>query len=91
MHDVELSAPDPEKQPVTGGGQAASAEEDGSVEPKVPEEEVAHSTGSRSAGGGRRQLRGEIIFDFCQCGLTISPLFRWARTRLMLLLLLSPP
>lgn len=41
VHDVELRALDPEKQPVTGGGQAASAEENGSVEPKVPGEEVA--------------------------------------------------
>lgn len=40
MKDVELSEMDPEKQPMTGDGQAA-AEKNGSVKLKVPEDEVA--------------------------------------------------
>ncbi|TWW63011.1 4F2 cell-surface antigen heavy chain [Takifugu flavidus] len=42
MKDVELSEMDPEKQPMTGDGQAAAAaEKNGSVKLKVPEDEVA--------------------------------------------------
>lgn len=40
MTDVELSEVDPEKQPMTGDGQAASGEKNGSVKLKVPEDEV---------------------------------------------------
>lgn len=42
MKEVELSEMDPEKQPMTGDGQAAAAaEKNGSVKLKVPEDEVA--------------------------------------------------
>lgn len=42
MKDVELSEMDPEKQPMTGDGQAAAAaEKNGNVKLKVPEDEVA--------------------------------------------------
>lgn len=41
MKDVELSEMDPEKQPMTGDGQAAAAEKNGSVKLKVPDDEVA--------------------------------------------------
>lgn len=40
MTDVELSEVDPEKQPMTGDGQAAGGEKNGSVKLKVPEDEV---------------------------------------------------
>uniref|UniRef100_A0A7N6BBF9 Glycosyl hydrolase family 13 catalytic domain-containing protein n=1 Tax=Anabas testudineus TaxID=64144 RepID=A0A7N6BBF9_ANATE len=40
MKDVELNEVDPEKQPMTGDGQAAAAEKNGSVKLKVPEDEV---------------------------------------------------
>ncbi|XP_061664641.1 solute carrier family 3 member 2a [Syngnathoides biaculeatus] len=41
MKDVELNELDPEKQPMTGDGQAVGGEKNGSVKVKVPEEEVA--------------------------------------------------
>ncbi|KAM6959624.1 solute carrier family 3 member 2a [Tautogolabrus adspersus] len=41
MKEVELNELDPEKQPMTGDGQAAAGEKNGSVKVKVPEEEVA--------------------------------------------------
>uniref|UniRef100_UPI0037E949A2 solute carrier family 3 member 2a n=1 Tax=Semicossyphus pulcher TaxID=241346 RepID=UPI0037E949A2 len=41
MKEVELNELDPEKQPMTGDGQAAAAEKNGSVKLKVPEDEVA--------------------------------------------------
>ncbi|XP_077401156.1 solute carrier family 3 member 2a [Vanacampus margaritifer] len=41
MKDVELNELDPEKQPMTGDGQAVSGEKNGSVKVKVPKEEVA--------------------------------------------------
>ncbi|XP_034532381.1 solute carrier family 3 member 2a [Notolabrus celidotus] len=40
LKEVELNELDPEKQPMTGDGQAAAAEKNGSVKVKVPEEEV---------------------------------------------------
>ncbi|XP_035531083.1 solute carrier family 3 member 2a [Morone saxatilis] len=40
MKDVELNEVDPEKQPMTGVGQAAGGEKNGSVKQKVPEDEV---------------------------------------------------
>ncbi|KAI3376515.1 hypothetical protein L3Q82_016964, partial [Scortum barcoo] len=40
MKDVELNELDPEKQPMTGDGQAAGGEKNGSVKLKVPEDEV---------------------------------------------------
>ncbi|XP_051285088.1 solute carrier family 3 member 2a [Dicentrarchus labrax] len=40
MKDVELNEVDPEKQPMTGDGQAAGGEKNGSVKQKVPEDEV---------------------------------------------------
>lgn len=40
MKSVELSEVDPEKQPMTGDGQAA-AEKNGSVKVKITEDEVA--------------------------------------------------
>lgn len=40
MKDVELNEMDPEKQPMTGDGQAAGGEKNGSVKLKVPEDEV---------------------------------------------------
>lgn len=40
MTDVELNEVDPEKQPMTGDGQAAGGEKNGSVKLKVPEDEV---------------------------------------------------
>ncbi|XP_034019900.1 4F2 cell-surface antigen heavy chain-like [Thalassophryne amazonica] len=41
MKDVELNELDPEKQPMTGDGQAASGEKNGSIKLKIPEDEVA--------------------------------------------------
>lgn len=41
MKEVELNVLDPEKQPMTGDGQAAGGEKNGSVKLKVPEDEVA--------------------------------------------------
>ncbi|XP_068163977.1 solute carrier family 3 member 2a [Antennarius striatus] len=41
MKDVELNELDPEKQPMTGDGQAPSGEKNGSVKVKVPEDEVS--------------------------------------------------
>lgn len=40
MKEVELNELDPEKQPMTGDGQAAAGEKNGSVKLKVPEDEV---------------------------------------------------
>ncbi|XP_023259851.1 4F2 cell-surface antigen heavy chain [Seriola lalandi dorsalis] len=40
MKEVELNELDPEKQPMTGDGQAAGGEKNGSVKLKVPEDEV---------------------------------------------------
>ncbi|XP_070785772.1 solute carrier family 3 member 2a [Enoplosus armatus] len=40
MKEVELNELDPEKQPMTGDGQVAGGEKNGSVKQKVPEEEV---------------------------------------------------
>lgn len=40
MKEVELNELDPEKQPMTGDGQAGSGEKNGSVKLKVPEDEV---------------------------------------------------
>ncbi|XP_029382235.1 4F2 cell-surface antigen heavy chain [Echeneis naucrates] len=40
MKEVELNELDPEKQPMTGDGQTAGGEKNGSVKLKVPEEEV---------------------------------------------------
>ncbi|XP_044040657.1 solute carrier family 3 member 2a [Siniperca chuatsi] len=40
MKEVELNVLDPEKQPMTGDGQVAVVEKNGSVKLKVPEEEV---------------------------------------------------
>lgn len=40
MKEVELNELDPEKQPMTGDGQAAGGEKNGSVKVKVPEDEV---------------------------------------------------
>ncbi|KAM3857611.1 solute carrier family 3 member 2a [Diretmus argenteus] len=40
LKDVELNELDPEKQPMTGDGQAAGGEKNGSVKLKVPEDEV---------------------------------------------------
>ncbi|CAJ1086387.1 solute carrier family 3 member 2a [Xyrichtys novacula] len=40
MKEVELNEMDPEKQPMTGDGQAAAGEKNGSVKLKVPEDEV---------------------------------------------------
>uniref|UniRef100_A0A3Q1GW80 Solute carrier family 3 member 2a n=1 Tax=Acanthochromis polyacanthus TaxID=80966 RepID=A0A3Q1GW80_9TELE len=40
MKEVELNEMDPEKQPMTGDGQAAGGEKNGSVKLKVPEDEV---------------------------------------------------
>ncbi|XP_060887012.1 solute carrier family 3 member 2a [Labrus mixtus] len=40
LKEVELNELDPEKQPMTGDGQAAAAEKNGTVKVKVPEEEV---------------------------------------------------
>lgn len=40
MKDVELNELDPEKQPMTGDGQAASGEKNGSVKLKIPDDEV---------------------------------------------------
>lgn len=40
MKDVELNEVDPEKQPMTGDGQASSGEKNGSVKLKVPDEEA---------------------------------------------------
>ncbi|XP_029310938.1 solute carrier family 3 member 2a [Cottoperca gobio] len=40
MKEVELRELDPEKQPMTGDGQAAGGEKNGSVKLKVPDEEV---------------------------------------------------
>ncbi|XP_023145162.2 solute carrier family 3 member 2a [Amphiprion ocellaris] len=40
MKEVELNEMDPEKQPMTGHGQAAGGEKNGSVKLKVPEDEV---------------------------------------------------
>ncbi|KAM4536579.1 amino acid transporter heavy chain SLC3A2-like [Odontesthes bonariensis] len=41
MEEVKLNELDPEKQPMTGDGQAAGGEKNGSVKLKVPEDEVA--------------------------------------------------
>nr|XP_057923032.1 solute carrier family 3 member 2a [Doryrhamphus excisus] len=41
MKDVELNELDPEKQPMTGDGQAVGGEKNGSVKVKVPDEDVA--------------------------------------------------
>ncbi|XP_010752290.3 solute carrier family 3 member 2a [Larimichthys crocea] len=41
MKDVELNELDPEKQPITGDGQASGGEKNGSVKLKVPDDEVA--------------------------------------------------
>lgn len=40
MKDVELNELDPEKQPITGDGQASGGEKNGSVKQKVPDDEV---------------------------------------------------
>ncbi|XP_030018286.1 4F2 cell-surface antigen heavy chain [Sphaeramia orbicularis] len=40
MKEVELNEVDPEKQPMTGDGQAAGGEKNGSVKLKVPDDEV---------------------------------------------------
>ncbi|KAG8006235.1 4F2 cell-surface antigen heavy chain [Nibea albiflora] len=40
MKDVELNELDPEKQPITGDGQASGGEKNGSVKLKVPDDEV---------------------------------------------------
>lgn len=40
MKEVELNEMDPEKQPMTGDGQAAGGEKNGSVKVKLPEDEV---------------------------------------------------
>lgn len=40
MKEVELNELDPEKQPMTGDGQAAGGEKNGSVKLKVAEDEV---------------------------------------------------
>lgn len=40
MEEVKLNEMDPEKQPMTGDGQAAGNEKNGSVKLKVPEDDV---------------------------------------------------
>lgn len=40
MKEVELNELDPEKQPMTGDGQAPGGEKNGSVKLKVPDDEV---------------------------------------------------
>lgn len=71
VHDVELNALDPEKQPVTGGGQRKMA-----ALSRRSRRSRTRSTGYRSADGGLRQLRVGISFDFCQCGLTTFAAFQ---------------
>lgn len=40
MKEVELNELDPEKQPMTGDGQTAGGEKNGSVKLQVPEDEI---------------------------------------------------